>query len=118
MADGTPLRIAVDRCAEVDGVVAIGVNCVPPALVPSVLAHLRASTDWPLIVYPNSGEVWDARTKSWKDVGAGHALWLRTMQDVVSSGASIVGGCCRTTPEMIARLRAALDEPAVSEGEA
>ena len=40
--------------------VAIGVNCVPPKWIPSLIAELRAASDKSVLVYPNSGEGWDA----------------------------------------------------------
>ena len=40
--------------------VAVGVNCVPPKWIPSLIAGLRADSSKPMMVYPNSGEGWDA----------------------------------------------------------
>jgi homocysteine S-methyltransferase len=97
IADGTPLR---DCAAHLDGceeVVAIGVNCVAPSLVPSLLREGRRGTRKPLVAYPNSGELWDARTRCWTgprdstDFARSAASWLPL-------GAKILGGCCRTTP--------------------
>ncbi len=80
--------------------IAIGVNCVPPKWIPALIAELRAGSDKPVLVYPNSGEGWDAARRSWTgntdpaDFGAQAAEWFRV-------GAQIVGGCCRTRPEHI-----------------
>jgi len=80
--------------------VAIGVNCVPPKWIPALIAELRSASDKPIIVYPNSGEGWDADRRCWTgvtdpaDFGAGAAEWFK-------SGAAIIGGCCRTRPEHI-----------------
>ncbi len=80
--------------------VAIGVNCVPPKWIPSLIAELRAASDKPVLVYPNSGEGWDAEQRCWTgttdaaDFGGQAAEWFR-------AGARIVGGCCRTRPEHI-----------------
>src|SRR4051794_22833295 len=44
--------------------VAVGVNCTEPAaVIPAV--HAAATTDLPVIVYPNSGERWDAVDRRW-----------------------------------------------------
>ena len=87
--------------------VAIGVNCVPPKWVPSLIQELREGSDLPILVYPNSGEGWDAERRGWTgttdpgDFGAQAAEWFR-------AGAQIVGGCCRTRPAHIAEaVRAA-----------
>jgi len=88
--------------------VAVGVNCVPPKWIPALIAELRAASDKPVMVYPNSGECWDAANRCWTgvtdpaDFGAQAAEWFR-------SGAQIVGGCCRTRPAHIrAVARAAI----------
>jgi hypothetical protein len=83
--------------------VAIGVNCVPPAWIPSLINELRAASDKPVLVYPNSGEGWDAERRSWTgttdaaEFGALAAEWFH-------AGAQIVGGCCRTRPAHIAEV--------------
>lgn len=78
----------------------IGVNCVPPKWVPSLIGELRKGSDKPVMVYPNSGEGWDTSARCWigesdpAEFGAMAAEWFR-------AGAQIVGGCCRTGPEHI-----------------
>ena len=88
---------------------AIGVNCVPPRWIPSLIAELRKGSDKPVIVYPNSGEGWDAATRRWMgvsdpgDFGAKAADWY-------AAGAQIVGGCCRTRPEHIRQVANAAEQ--------
>lgn len=104
LSDGTPLREAV---ALLDGhpqVVALGINCVAPALATDALRHLATLTGLPLVVYPNAGERYDADRKCWRadsvDAGAladGLGAWR-------AAGARLIGGCCRTTPRDIAQL--------------
>jgi len=80
--------------------VGIGVNCVPPRWIPELIAELSSASDKPVMVYPNSGEGWDAEHRCWtgstdpSDFGANATEWFRT-------GAQIVGGCCRTRPAHI-----------------
>ena len=45
--------------------VAIGVNCTHPSLITALIGELRAASDKPIIVYPNSGEGWDAQARCW-----------------------------------------------------
>ncbi|MEM7414773.1 MAG: homocysteine S-methyltransferase [Gemmatimonadota bacterium] len=105
ISDGTPLREVVARCGDVDQVEAVGVNCVAPELAPAVVESIRAETDVPVIVYPNSGERWDPIDRVWRDYGWAAEAWLDHMRDTVTAGARIVGGCCRTDPHWIGRLR-------------
>ena len=78
----------------------VGVNCVPPSWIAELVAEIRSATDKPVLVYPNSGESWDADHRRWTgttdaaDFGAKAAEWF-------AAGASIVGGCCRTRPAHI-----------------
>lgn len=89
--------------AQFPQTVAIGVNCVPPRWIRSLIGELRKGSGKPILVYPNSGEGWDAERHSWTgttdpdEFGAHAAEWFR-------AGAQIVGGCCRTRPEHIAEV--------------
>jgi homocysteine S-methyltransferase len=82
---------------------AIGVNCVPPGWIPSLIGELRKGSELPIVVYPNSGEGWDAERRCWTgntdpaDFGTQAAEWFR-------AGAQMVGGCCRTGPAHIAEV--------------
>ena len=57
---GAPIEEAVDAIRDAPGVVATGVNCTAPEHVDELLARIRSVTALPLVVYPNSGEGWDA----------------------------------------------------------
>jgi homocysteine S-methyltransferase len=101
---GQPVADAFAVAAGVPEIVAIGVNCCAPA---DVLPAIRpaSATGKPVIVYPNSGERWDAARHTW--IGPARfspqlaAAW-------VSAGARVIGGCCRVRPDDIAELAAAL----------
>jgi homocysteine S-methyltransferase len=108
IADGTPLTEVAQLVSGQPHVAAVGVNCVPLGLVGPALTALAAHTDTPLVAYPNSGETYDAATKTWNvdgnsgipaSLAAGAADWWKL-------GARVIGGCCRTTPRDIARLAA------------
>lgn len=88
-----------------DRVAAIGINCTPPQHVSSLLRRMRERSAKPLIAYPNSGENYDAGTKTWR----GHPEILPFAgycRSWLEAGARIIGGCCRTTPQDIANIRA------------
>ncbi|MHC6222359.1 homocysteine S-methyltransferase [Arthrobacter sp. MMS24-S77] len=108
ISDGTPLTEVAALCGAQPRVAAIGVNCVPLNLVSPALEALRGATDKPLLAYPNSGESYDAVTKTWgpgpgaSDEGPSSlAEGARAWHDL---GARLVGGCCRTTPRDIAAV--------------
>lgn len=90
---------------EVDAVVAVGVNCTDPVgLLPAVQLAARTSGK-PVVVYPNSGESWDAVARSWR----GEPDFSdEDVAEWVSAGARLVGGCCRVGPEQVAAIARAL----------
>ena len=100
VAHGELLRDCAAHVARLPQTVAIGVNCTDPSLVVGLIGELRAASDKPVIVYPNSGEKWDAVNRRWTgtsdpaDFGAKAAEWFK-------AGAQMVGGCCRTRPAHI-----------------
>jgi homocysteine S-methyltransferase len=107
LRSGAPVEEAFALAEQSSRVLAVGVNCTAPQHVDELLARARSVTSRPLIVYPNSGESWDAATKRWIDVG-GPTVDGRGARRWVEEGASIVGGCCRVTPVQIAAVAAAV----------
>ncbi|WP_281249416.1 homocysteine S-methyltransferase [Lentzea xinjiangensis] len=98
---GQPLEEAFAVAAGIDEVIAVGVNCCAPGDVAGAVAAARRVTGLPVVVYPNSGERWDAARRSWTGDGAG---FVPPVREWVGAGARLVGGCCRTGPEDIAAL--------------
>ncbi|MEV7874046.1 homocysteine S-methyltransferase [Microbacterium sp. NPDC089188] len=96
------LAAALRTAASVSSVVAVGVNCCAPDSVPGALA---AAPGVPLVVYPNTGETWDAATRTWH---GGAAPLADDAPSWVSAGARLVGGCCRSMPADIAAIAAAV----------
>jgi homocysteine S-methyltransferase len=84
-------------------VAAIGVNCTAPAFVTELTRNARAATGKPILAYPNSGEVYDATQKCWTGESnrSGFATQARGW---FTAGASVIGGCCRTSPQHIREL--------------
>jgi homocysteine S-methyltransferase len=103
---GQPLAEAFAVAAGAPQVVAVGVNCCEPADVGPAIAAARSVTGKPVIVYPNSGEDWDAVRRCWtgrpRFAAADAAAW-------VAHGAAAVGGCCRVGPAGIAAVARTLD---------
>ena len=98
---GQPLAQAFAVAAGVPEVVAAGVNCCAPADVPGAIAIAREVTGKPVIVYPNSGEEWDARRRAW----TGRSRYSPAQpRQWIAAGANILGGCCRVRPADIAEI--------------
>jgi len=86
---------------DVAEVVAVGVNCLDPA---DALRLVRSATELsgrPAVVYPNSGEQWDAEARAWTGSASFAA---EDVQAWVDAGARLIGGCCRVGPSAIAAI--------------
>lgn len=97
LPDGSPLQSVCTLLRASQQVAAVGVNCVPRNLVAGALKNLAAS-EKPLLAYPNSGEVWDAKSKTWSGEGAEAASLHELVTQWRAAGARLIGGCCRTAP--------------------
>lgn len=133
MPDGTSVEDLVKACLgnEEDGQelptpYAIGLNCTKLHRLPALLEAFEAAlakfahTNPPLLVlYPDgaANQVYNTTTQVWEDVPPtpatdGAKTWDQRMEDVVRGvverdvwGGVIVGGCCKTTPDMIGALK-------------
>ena len=105
-ADGRTLsgHTSGEVAAAVAGapIAALGINCtLGPQRSLLVLRELRAQTDLPLSVQPNAGlprRVAAARFEYDLD----SEYFARYARQLLEAGASVVGGCCGTTPAQLA----------------
>ena len=101
--DGSVFEAA--ELLEALGADAIGVNCsTGPDQLESVIRTLKNTCSLPVIAKPNAGMP--------KISDSGEAVYsmesgefARHMERLVEAGASLIGGCCGTTPEFIEALR-------------
>ncbi|MER6615997.1 homocysteine S-methyltransferase [Streptomyces xantholiticus] len=101
-------RLAAGR----DEVIAVGVNCCDPREAAAAVALASRVTGKPAVVYPNSGEQWDAAARAWRGGSAYDPAQVREWR---AAGARLVGGCCRVGPAEIGEL-ARLLAPESGEG--
>lgn len=110
VAHGEPISDCGRFLDQIAPVVAVGINCTAPRLIAPLIRALKSATAKTIVVYPNSGEGWDAQTRRW----TGHADpagFGALAQEWRNAGAQIVGGCCRTGPDHIASIVGALASP-------
>jgi len=108
VCDGTPIATAVEVVAAAPGVVAVGVNCTSPLHVERLVETISATTGKPVVCYPNRGSFWDPMRKAWTDPPRQDARPPLRPLAWKEAGASMIGGCCGTTPDDIAAIAAAL----------
>jgi len=99
-----------------------------PSLLTRIVRHMCMTENnyrRAIVVYPNSGEEWDAQQTTWKQ-GTGCTspdefadrmveairlvrLTWKGLRPELPPPKMIVGGCCRTSPTTIAAIRQRLD---------
>ncbi|MFF5971448.1 homocysteine S-methyltransferase [Streptomyces sp. NPDC012769] len=104
---GQRLEDAFGLAAGLDQVVAVGVNCCDPADAGPAAEIAAAVTGKPVVVYPNSGEQWDAGARGWH---GGATFDPATTAAWRTAGARLIGGCCRVGPGAIETLAGTLKE--------
>jgi len=101
--DGTPIKECAKWLDNQEQIIAIGINCTAPQYIASLISHIKEVSSKPIIVYPNAGGNYDAITKTWntkEEISSYKAkaqLWNE-------KGASLIGGCCQTTPSDIKQI--------------
>lgn len=108
LADGTAMSEIAQKLKS-SRVEAIGANCFQLHRANSVVAALKKSFDLPLILYPNSGEVYDAVKKEWNDPEH-TSLKAWNVDKWVEDGVRVIGGCCRTGPEQIRAISSRVND--------
>lgn len=108
ICDGTRIEKVCGYFKEHPRVLAIGVNCTPPQYVTSLIENIRsAAPDKAIVVYPNSGERYDAAMNDWSGKASVDEIAVFA-KDWLASGATLIGGCCRIGPTQIRALAKAL----------
>ncbi len=104
---GQRLDEAFGIAADREEIIAVGVNCCSPADATAAVAVAARESGRPVVVYPNSGERWDAVRRAW--IPAGDAADFAALaQRWIADGARLLGGCCRVTPREIATIAAVI----------
>ena len=111
ISDGTPISEIAALFDDVEQVVALGFNCVPDDLGLAALKTLKPLVKrGTLMVYPNSGEQWNAKAREWEGKRTEGSTLAEKTREWNEAGAGLIGGCCRTTPEDIGIMKKALEK--------
>lgn len=100
VCEGERLEVCIRQVEASPQVAAVGVNCTSPRFIPALIREAKKATAKPILVYPNSGETYDASKNDWD----GHPVYASFGEEAkvwYETGARLIGGCCRTSPEDI-----------------
>ena len=102
--DGTRIEECVSVFANHSNVFAIGVNCTAPEYVSGLIKLMKSGSGAKkIVVYPNSGEAYNAESKTWLGL-SDPELFVAMAKEWIKMGADIIGGCCRIGPDHISRI--------------
>ncbi|KAJ7943167.1 Homocysteine S-methyltransferase family protein [Quillaja saponaria] len=108
---GETFKDCLDVINKSNKVNAVGINCSPPHFIESLICKFNELTNKAVVIYPNSGEIWDGKAKRWLPATCfdddNFGLHAKRWRDL---GAKVIGGCCRTTPSTIYAISKALRE--------
>ena len=106
--DGTPIKECIALFDNAPKLIGVGVNCTSPIFIESLIDQLKTK-DWTgkTIVYPNSGEIYNGQSRQWEDAPYQSSI-AELAQGWLDRGAQVIGGCCRTRPSDILKIRKAL----------
>lgn len=97
ISDGTPISDCSKYLDNFNQVAAIGINCTAPQYVESLITEIKNNSKKPVIVYPNSGEEYNANSRTWHGHSSSESYCCNA-KGWFNKGAKLIGGCCRTTP--------------------
>jgi homocysteine S-methyltransferase len=100
ISEGQVFADCVRQLEDQSQIAAIGINCTSPKYIPALIGAAKNATEKPILVYPNSGETYDAAKNDWNGDPVFHSFGEEA-REWYDAGASLIGGCCRTTPDDI-----------------
>lgn len=103
--DGTPIKDAVAVLQNHPKIWAIGANCTKPEYISEIISVLKLHCwEKKVIVYPNSGEAYNFKTKTWQELSE-PLNFVEMCEEWLEKGADIIGGCCRISPAHIQGMK-------------
>ncbi len=104
ISDGTPIKDAVKMIEKFSSIVSVGVNCTAPKYISNLIDEIKKSSDKYITIYANSGEKYDPITKTW-DGSKDGKRYVDYAVEWKEKGATLIGGCCGTTPKEIKEIK-------------
>jgi homocysteine S-methyltransferase len=93
--DGTKIEDCVSFFANHPKFFAVGVNCTAPKYISGLIKAIKTeSGNKKIVVYPNSGEVYNSERKTWLGLSDPNSFTIMA-KEWIELGTDILGGCCR-----------------------
>ena len=106
LRDSSSLEEACEILSKSNQITTIGLNCFNPNLTKKAIKKLRKFSNKKILVYPNSGENFNSKFKTWfgekKINNKEFSSWIDESPD-------IVGGCCRIGKNEIKKMKSFIE---------
>ena len=94
----------IARAVREMGADAVGVNCsVGPNQLMAIVKNLKENLSIPVLVKPNAG-IPEIDANGTAHYNMDEEEFARCMKELKEAGASVLGGCCGTTPQYIEKM--------------
>ena len=104
--DKSSIDDGIKLASKINKITTIGLNCFSPVIVKKGIKKLRSLSNKNVLIYPNSGEIYDPYEKEWN----GKNLYNdKLIKEWLSLQPDIIGGCCRVGFENIKKMREEID---------
>jgi len=97
--------------AQREGAFGVGANCgnIPPARMAAIVKTYKNSCSLPILVEPNAGTPRLENNRTVFDMRP--TDFVKGVMECIDAGATLLGGCCGTSPAHICALKQAVKEP-------
>ncbi len=104
--DGSSFKEACEIISGIEKITTLGINCFSPLLVEKAIKKLKKYSNKKVLIYPNSGEVYNQQGKFWSGKNEFNDVMIKNW---LSLSPDIIGGCCRVGYDNIKKMREEID---------
>ena len=105
--DGSSFKEACEIISGIEKITTLGINCFSPLLVEKAIRKLKKYSNKKVLIYPNSGEVYNQEDKFWSGKNEFNDVMIKNW---LSLSPDIIGGCCRVGFDNIKIMRKEIDK--------
>ena len=109
VGSGLDVRVFAQELEQI-GAHVVGINCRGPHDLVQAMELLASVISVPLVVQPNAGNPRVEQGEIAVSYTVDADVFTDYVQKLIRLGANMIGGCCGTTPDYIAKIRAAVGQ--------
>ena len=106
LRDGSSLKETCKEISKLGNISTVGINCIEPHLVTEAIRKLKKYSTKKVLIYPNSGEMYDSNSKKWTGQ---KKLSKKNIKEWLKLSPDIIGGCCRVGTDVIKEINSQIN---------